>query len=381
MRFGIVTPRVGTNDGQGRVNREIAVEALRQGHEVVLFSEHVDDDIAARDGVMAEVTAPPAWVPSRLLRDQVFALRSYARIRSERNQCHALLANGFVSWVDSDINAVHFMHRSWAGSRWHPWRLRRDARSFYALAYSQVNIRLEKIAFDRGRRLVAVSNQVRRELLEMGFPPDRVIAIANGVDCQEFRPGSAERGRFGLPDGVLIGVFAGDLRSPRKNLDTVLRALTAVPGLHLAVAGRTEGTPYPAQAQALGIADRVHFLGFQTDMPALLRSVDLLILPSRYEPFGLVFLEALASGLPVVTARNAGGAEIVAPDVGVVLDDCEDHAALAAALRQLAADDDRRTAMARRARTVAEAHSWQVTAARYLDLLCEAADRRRRGYA
>jgi len=235
------------------------------------------------------------------------------------------------------------------------------------------------MAFDRGRRLVAVSNQVRRELLDMGFPPDRVVAIANGVDCQEFRPGPAERGRFGLPDSVLIGVFAGDLRSPRKNLDTVLRALAAVPGLHLAVAGRTEGTPYPAQAQALGFADRVHFLGFQTDMPALLRSVDVLIFPSRYEGFSLVFLEALATGLPVVTARSTGGAEIIAPDVGVVLDDCEDHAALAAALRQLVADDDRRAAMTVRARAVAEAHSWQVTAARYVDLLCEAGEKRQYG--
>jgi len=381
MRFGIITARIGTNDGQGRVNREIAAEALRQGHEVVLFSEQVDQYVAAQEGVSAVLVPPPAWLPSRLLRDQVFALRSYACVRSENNRCHALLANGFVSWAGCDVNAVHFVHRSWAKSKWHPWRLRKDARSLYAMTYSRVNTALERIAFRHARRVVAVSNQVRQELLEMGLAPERVTAIANGVDCQEFRPGPGARERFGLPAGVVIGIFAGDLRSPRKNLETVLRAAAGVPDLHIAVAGRAEGTPYPALAQSLGIADRVHFLGFQRDMPALMRSVDLLVFPSRYEGFSLVFLEALASGLPVVTARSTGGAEIIAPDVGVVLDDCEDAAALAAALRQLVADEGRRASMSIRARAVAEAHSWQVTAARYLDLLCEAADRRRLGYA
>ena len=211
----------------------------------------------------------------------------------------------------------------------------------------------------------------------MGVPAASITVITNGVDADEFRPGPPERDRFGLPQGVPVALFAGDLKSSRKNLDTVLRAQAAVPGLHLAVAGRAEDTPYPAAARQLGIADRVHFIGFQRDMPALMRSVDLLLFPSRYEPFGLVLLEALATGLPVVTARSAGASQILTPEVGVVLQDSDDHAMLARTVTELLGDDARRRAMSARARDLARTHSWASMARRYVDLLQDAAQERR----
>jgi glycosyltransferase involved in cell wall biosynthesis len=178
-----------------------------------------------------------------------------------------------------------------------------------------------------------------------------------------------------------IALFAGDLRTPRKNLDTVLRALPMVPGLHLAVAGHHRGTPYPNLAQSLSVADRVHFIGFQRDMPGLLRCADLFVFPSRYEACSLVLLEALASGVPVVTARSAGGSELIDPDVGLVLDDSEDHIALATTLRRLTQDNQGRRTMARRARALAKHHTWQVMAGQYIDLLQDSAQTRRRRLA
>jgi glycosyltransferase involved in cell wall biosynthesis len=221
---------------------------------------------------------------------------------------------------------------------------------------------------------------VRQDLIAAGLAPARVVTIPNGVDATEFCPGPAERDRFGLPAAAPVALFAGDLKTPRKNLETVLRALPDVPGLHLAVAGRHAGTPWPALAAALSVADRVHFLGFRTDMAALMRAADLFVLPSRYEPFGLVLLEALASGLPVVASAHAGGADLIGPDAGVVLPDCDDAGALAAALRTLLADPVRRHGMAGAARQVALAHAWPAMARRYLDLLRQTA-RQRAGVA
>ena len=145
-----------------------------------------------------------------------------------------------------------------------------------------------------------------------------------------------------------------------------------VPDLHLAVAGREAGTPYPKLVQTLGIADRVHFLGFRRDMPALMRTADLFVFPSRYEACSLVLLEALASGVPVVTGRSAGGSELIGPEVGIVLQDCNDVQALAATLRSLVEDDHRRQAMGHHARALAERHSWATMARRYVDFLVEA---------
>ncbi len=378
MRFGIVTPCVGFADGQGRVNLEIAAEIVRQGDQVVLFSERVDE--AALPGAQSctVLAPPPPWMPSRLLRDQVFAWRTSVQLRDARNRCDAVLANGFVSWASSDVNAVHFVHASWLRSPVHPWRLRRNLRTLYARTYSGANALLEQGALRRCRRVVAVSQNVREELLRIGVSAECIEVIANGVDTEEFHPGSSERAHFGLPAAAPMALFAGDLKSPRKNLETVLRALLDVPALHLAVAGRTDGSPYPALSRSMGLDGRVHFLGFQTDMPRLMRSVDLFVFPSRYEPCGLVLLEAMASALPVITARSAGAAELITPDVGIVLEDSEDCPALAAALRALAADPGRRQAMSTTARRRASGHSWRAMAARYVDLLREAAETRRR---
>jgi len=365
MRIGIVTRRVGRNDGQGRVNMEVAREALRRGHDVRLFCEHADAEIAAAGAEVVRLP-PPHFLPGRLLRDQLFAWRTARGLAG----CDAVLGNGFSTWAATDVNAVHFVHRAWLASPHHPWRQHRDARSLYARIYAGANARLERGAFRRSRTIVAVSQQVRSDLLAGGVPEGCIVTIPPGVDTAEYAPGEADRAALGLPQAVPLALFAGDLRTARKNLDGVLRALAQGPaGLHLAVAGRHTGTAWPAMAAELGVAERVHFLGFRTDMPALMRAADLFVFPSRYETWGLVLLEALASGTPVITAASAGGAEIVTPEVGIVLPDSEDVAALAAAMRSLVEMTQRRPAMREAARRTALAHGWQAMAQNYVGVL------------
>ncbi len=376
MRFCIVTPLIGRNDGQGRVNLEIAAEAVRQGHDVTLISERVSG-LPAEVLQKAVVLSPPSWLPTRMLRDQLFAWRSRAALARDVGQYDAVLANGAVTWGRCDLNAVHFVHSSWLRSPYHPWRLHRSARSLYARVYSRLNATLEQASFRRSTRVIAVSQAVGHDLRQINVPANRICVISNGVDTVEFHPGGVTRGELGLPDAVIIALFAGDLRSPRKNLETVLRAMPMVPELHLAVAGREAGTPYPELARTLGISERVHFLGFRKDMPALMRASDLFVFPSRYEACSLVLLEALASGMPVITARSAGGSELIDPQVGVVLDDSDDVDGLAATLRSLVTDKERRQAMAKGARSLAETHTWSVMANRYVELLVEAGLERR----
>jgi glycosyltransferase involved in cell wall biosynthesis len=372
MRIGIVTPRLNRREGQGRVNMEIATEAIRRGHDVVVYTEDAEFLTHDPNRFQPVLSPPPAWLPTRFVRDQLLALRTLSQLRDEKSRCDVLLANGFVTWARCDVNAVHFVHSAWVRSAYHPWQLKRDLRSLYAKSYNSLNAALEKRALRRSARIVAVSDSVRRDLISIGVPADRINVITNGVDAEEFQPGPSQRERFGLPLGVPIALFAGDLRTPRKNLDTVLRALPMVPRLHLAVAGHHRGTPYPDLAQSLGVAHRVHFIGFQRDMPNLIRCADLFVFPSRYEACSLVLLEALASGVPVVTARSAGGSELIEPDVGVILEDSEDHTTLAATLRELVEDTEGRRAMARLARALAKRHTWQAMAGRYIDLLEDA---------
>jgi glycosyltransferase involved in cell wall biosynthesis len=124
-------------------------------------------------------------------------------------------------------------------------------------------------------------------------------------------------------------------------------------------------------AKALNISERVHFLGYRHDMPQIQRASDLFVFPSRYEPFGLVVIEAMASGLPVITATTTGAADLLNPDSGIVLEDCDDVEALARALQLLDSDRSLRQQMGKVARTIAEQHSWSTMAQTYLNIFEE----------
>ena len=367
MKIAIVTHKFVPGDGQGRVNSEVARQALRAGHHLTLIATEVADEYQAHPGV-TWVRVPVAGWPTALLQNQVFAARSAQWINAHREEFDVLQVNGFTTWAGADVNAVHFVHSAWLRSSVHSFRLRRDLYGVYQGIYTALNARLERRAFAGAKVVVAVSEQIRHELLQIGVPDEKIRVVVNGVDTAEFRPGEGQRRDLGLPAGMPLALFAGDIRTPRKNLDTVLKALAHAPGIHLAVAGETAGSPYPALSAALGLASRVHFLGFRRDIPDLMRAADLFVFPSRYEACSLVLLEALASGLPVITARTAGGSEIVTEDCGVVLPDPDDAAALADALCRMTGNPAQMAASGRAARAVAENHTWTKMASDYMNI-------------
>lgn len=367
MRIAIVTHKFVKGDGQGRVNSEVVREALRQGHYLTLIASEVAEEFLAHPAVTWIPIPVKGW-PTALLQYQVFAWRSARWISRHRKEFDVLQVNGFTTWASADVSAVHFVHTAWLRSPVHSSRLRRDLYGLYQWVYTSLNAGLERRAFAQAKVVVAVSQQIRAELLQAGVPSERICVIVNGVDTSEFHPGPARRTALGLPEEVPLALFAGDIRTPRKNLDTVLKALVSATGIHLAVAGETAGSPYPALSAELGLAARVHFLGYRWDIPDLMRASDLFVFPSRYEACSLVLLEALASGLPIITAATAGGSEVVTQDCGVVLPDPNDAAALADALCRMTGSPERMAAQGRAARAVAEKHTWTDMANDYLQV-------------
>ena len=369
LNIGMVSFAFHRANGQGLVNCEIAAAALARGHRVTLFCEEADPALAAHPGV--EVVRLKAWkLPTQLLRDQALALQATAAVARRRRRLDLVVTNGFCMWGRSDVNAVHFLHRTWTRSPNHPWRLKRSPDSAYRWLYSQANCLFERHALARSGRIVAVSDPLRDEVIGMGFPPDRVVTIHNGVDLSRFRPGPGDRARFGLPEGVPTGIFVGDIQTSRKNLDSVLKALAVTPGVHLAVVGTAEGSAFPAMAERLGVGDRCHFLGFMRPdgVAAAFRSADFFIFPSRYETSGLVLLEAAATGLPVITAASVGAAGIFAPDAALISPDPEDVAWLARAMARLRDDPDLARSLGRAALEVAGRQTWDVATSSYLEV-------------
>jgi glycosyltransferase involved in cell wall biosynthesis len=367
VKLCIVSQNVIVGDGQGRVNYEVAWAAIHLGHQITLLSSNIDPELKKHSQVRWIKIPVEKW-PTQLLSDLVFSWRSNAWLQKHRNEFDLIQSCGAVTGAATDVNAVHFVHNGWLRSPVHPIRLHQSAYGAYQWLYTVLNAHWEKEAFRQAKVVVAVSEKIEKELLEIGVPQNRIRVILNGVNLHEFSPGSANRIQLGLPEGVTLALFVGDIRTPRKNLDTVLNALVQVPALHLAVVGATEKSPYPLLATKLGLDKRVHFLGYRRDVPEIMKAVDLSVLPSRYEACTLVLLEAMATGLPVITAITAGGAEIVTLDCGVVLPDSEDVQALAEALTRLSSDHFLRTQMGYAARAIAEEHSWSSKAKIYVDL-------------
>jgi glycosyltransferase involved in cell wall biosynthesis len=367
VKIGLVTHNVLRGDGQGRVNYELTLALRRAGHDVELIAAHVAPEV---------LDAGVTWEPVihrvnavDLVRGWDFSRRVDALWPKLAPRYDATLACGFVTRRPHTVNAVHFVHGTWLRSPYHTSRVRRDIRGAYHRLYSMSNARWERQTFSRAGAVVAVSDMVRRELLEIGVPEEKLNVIVNGVDPVEFAPGPSDRRALGLPEGVPLGLFVGDLRSPIKNLDVVLRALTRAPDVHLAVAGALRGSAYPAMTAALDLTERVHFLDFRRDIPDLMRAADFFALPSRRDSCPLVLLEALASGLPAIVTDRVGTSDLVGDRAGFVVTDPDDDLAVARALTVLSTDAAQHEAMSLEARAVALRHSWAEMAGAYAKLI------------
>ncbi|MFL5817535.1 MAG: glycosyltransferase family 4 protein [Conexibacter sp.] len=208
--------------------------------------------------------------------------------------------------------------------------------------------------------------------------PERVVELPNGVDVAAFRPGEDDgglRARIGADaDDVLVAFVAAlDAAHWFKGLEVVLAALARArsPRLQLVVAGAGElRGPLEAEAARLGVAERVAFLGrvAHDRLPATLRGCDALVSASTaVESFGMTLIEAMASGLPVITSDLPGPASLVQEDATGWIVPSGDAAALATRLDRLAAlGCDGRAAIGASGRERAERlWAWPHVAARH----------------
>lgn len=227
-----------------------------------------------------------------------------------------------------------------------------------------VQLRLERLGLRRGayRRVVAVSNRVKAEVLRYyPVPPEDIVVIPNGVDIRKFSPDlQAHRARvrknFGIKDDETAFLFCGN-GPRRKGLAYAIEALARLPeGCRLLVVGDA-GADYLSIARRWKIASRISLLGPRDPVHEFYGAADALVLPTLYDPFPNVCLEAMASGLPVITTAVTGVAEIITEGVdSFVVPAGQDVDALSARMRELN-DRGRREAMSKAARATAERYS------------------------
>lgn len=225
--------------------------------------------------------------------------------------------------------------------------------------------------------VVAVSTSTQEALKGLGIGPESVTLILNGVDTERFSPGKATqlRSELGLSDTQPLIGAVGNIRAP-KAYDVLLNAaalvLKRVPDCHFAIVGEggSEATrPLLELSASLGISERCHFLGFREGNPALYRNFDLFVSSSRSEGLSLAFLEAMATGLPIVATRSGGPQEVLKSGENGVLVPVDDPAALASALCDVLSTPAQRVFLGARARAcVVSNFSQEVMIQRYEEL-------------
>lgn len=190
--------------------------------------------------------------------------------------------------------------------------------------------------FRRCDHAVAVTTDIVRHLRDGGLSVDRTHYIPTFAVHREVPP--VPRATLQTPDGVPLLLALGRLH-PKKGFDVLLKALAQIEHAWLWLAGEGElRAELEALATALGVADRVRFLGWRTDREALLAACDMCVMPSRYEPFGTVMIEAWAAQRPLVVAAAAGPKGLVRDGVDALLVPVDDVDALAAAIGRIITD-------------------------------------------
>ncbi len=207
----------------------------------------------------------------------------------------------------------------------------------------------------RAARTIAVSDAVRRWYLgAFRVEPASVVAIPNGIPAPDPVPAERRadlRAEFGVPDGYLLAATVAIFREGKGHDDLLTAAalLGDTPVRFVLAGSGPEEARLRARVAAEGLAGRVVFAGFREDVAGLLAAADLVVHPSHADALPTALIHALAAGVPAVATRVGGIPEIVGDDAGVLVPPAN-PAALAAAIRDLATDPQRRHRMGEAAR-------------------------------
>jgi UDP-glucose:(heptosyl)LPS alpha-1,3-glucosyltransferase len=249
-----------------------------------------------------------------------------------RSQTHLRAGNG--------VHAAYLKLRTATESLW-------KSVSFSVNPLHRTLLEIEKEAFESPtlRALVVNSYLVKEQLLEFySTPPDKIHVVHNGVEWDEmgkdFTPWPEEREkllkRLSLSPSDYHFLFVGH-NFQRKGLKFLLDALAALPSrdFHLSIIGEDKRRKaYEEYAASLGLGKSVSFFGTLFSPRPFYQMADALVIPSVYDPFANVTLEALAMGLFVISSKTNGGYEVVTSESGVVLNDLQDREEFVRALER-----------------------------------------------
>ncbi|GAA3623449.1 glycosyltransferase family 1 protein [Lentzea roselyniae] len=364
----------GTDAGGQNVHvAALAAALVRRGHEIAVYTRRdapaLPQRVDTSDGY--EVVHVPAGPAEQIPKDDLlphmtdfsrFLMHDWQAWRPDVVHSHFWMS-GLASVLATRRHRVPVVHTYHAlGTVKRRYQGARDTSPANRIA-------VERLIGQEVAAIAATCDDEVEELMVMGLKRRKITVVPCGVDTKLFESVGPVAARTAPNRIVSVGRLV-----PRKGFDDLIAALALVPDTELVIAGGPpdlqadpEAQRLLAFAEARGVADRVHLIGqvARTDMPALLRSADVVACVPWYEPFGMVPLEAMACGVPVVASAVGGLTDTVVHGVTGVLTPPRDPKALGRVLRRLLADRSRRMAFGIAGQDRVDArYTWDGVAAR-----------------
>jgi len=321
MKIALVRKFYTPYGGAERYLAQLVERLCRQGHEVHLFASRwipYSPNIQERKSNLIFHRVPMIPSPSFI---EALSFAFFSRRLLQQDDFEVI--HSFERTLYQDIyRAGDGCHREWLRQRRviDPW----IKRATYRLNPLHLSLLfLEKRLFQdpRLKRIIANSHKGKEEIIRhYGTPAEKIEVIYNGVDLEEFNPRNIDlyrlkiRAELNIPPEAWVILFLGS-GFRRKGLDGLLTSLPrikkAVPGVRLIVAGKDPVRGYLEKTRKGGITQEVIFLGPTQKARELYAACDLFALPTLYDPFSNACLEAMATGIPVLTTRQNGMAEVL----------------------------------------------------------------------
>jgi len=330
-------------------------ELAKAGHEVHIFAHHWGADSHPQ----IKVHPVPAWTLTawvRVLSFSWFALREIRKEKFDIVQSHERI------FYQDIYRAGDGCHREWLEKR---KKFISPAKRFFLMwnPFHQLILFMEKRLFEKGvcRKIVAISEMVKKDIQKhYRVPDDKIAVVYNGVSLDRFHPENKKRYRLSIreklniPEKSVLILFVGS-GFERKGLKFLIQSLELLSSdnWRLVLMGKGNWSHYLEFASSEN-QKKIFCQEPVDDLEKYYASADIFVLPSIYEPFGNANLEALASGLPIVTSRNSGAAEILEHGKnGMVVKNPSDPKEIAENINQLF-DPAVRESMGQNARSLAE---------------------------
>ena len=360
MKIAIVRKKYTFHGGAEGILHDLVMKLAAAGHEIHIFAISWDADVQSDNIVFHRV---PAVTFNSFLRDLTFAVFSFYMLKKQRADFDIIQTHDKTLYQDVCFVADG-CHIEWLRQRWKRRGLW-GRLSIILNPYHWLILFIEKTMYNnhKFKSIFALSDLVKRDILQhYKVRESEIDVVYHWIDITKFHPdnkakyGRRIREQYAIEEDRFVILFVGS-GFERKGLRYLIEAGESLSEpVTILVVGKG------SEEEFRGIIENqeVVFCGPRRDAYKYFAAADIFVLPSMYEPFGLVYLEAMASGLPVITTRHSGAAEIIDEgEQGFVIQDPEDTAAIAEKIRFFLDNKEVLNRMSRNARSRAEEYTFE----------------------